>query len=224
MRINFRSFAERFGNHIDGQITSAEVSFRSGGQVTKACVVVRFYPWWEHPQYIAAREAGKPWAFDSGPDAERDVVIEAVSPWRCDLRPGRSAIDIGFHTEVPDLWEFEDAAEIVCNSDFDRRALVDGLVDRGIPNVSREMVLQHISPYTSYRPPYSLGFFPYSLFPHVRDELRRLGVDLFIAREPVVRQSLIAMFIDDNVTIVAEDFEVDVPEFAHRPEWFRPRR
>jgi hypothetical protein len=28
--------------------------------------------------------------------------------------------------------------------------------------------------------------------------------------------------VDDNVLIVARDFDVDVPEFEHRPEWFVP--
>jgi hypothetical protein len=31
------------------------------------------------------------------------------------------------------------------------------------------------------------------------------------------------MSIDENVIIVAEDFLLDVPQFEHRPEWFRPR-
>jgi hypothetical protein len=30
------------------------------------------------------------------------------------------------------------------------------------------------------------------------------------------------LLIDDDDYIVAEDFEVDVPEFVHEPAWFQP--
>lgn len=57
MRVNFREIVERFG-HIDGSIVRAEASFSGDGRPSSACVVVRFYAWWEHPLFLAAREAG----------------------------------------------------------------------------------------------------------------------------------------------------------------------
>lgn len=33
----------------------------------------------------------------------------------------------------------------------------------------------------------------------------------------------VLFLIDGHDYIIADDFEVDVPEFLHKPEWFRPR-
>jgi hypothetical protein len=221
-RVSFRDVVDRF-THIDGTIVRTDVSF-ADSEPASARVVLRFYPWWEHPLYIAARESGSDWGFDAADDGARDVVIEAVSPLRCDVRSDASAIDIAFHTEHPVLWEFEDAAAIMCNTDFDPRALVDALLARDLPYVAASTMLRYFPPHPPRTAPFALADLPFTLFHAAKFELQRMGVELFVAREPVALRPLVALDVDGNVLIVAEDFIVDVPEFEHRPQWFRLSR
>lgn len=48
-----------------------------------------------------------------------------------------------------------------------------------------------------------------------------MGVSLFLPREPRFEPKLVLFIMDDDDFIVARDFEVDLPEFEHREEWFR---
>ena len=57
---NYRNVAERFG-HIDAEFVKSADRLSSDGGTAE--LVVRFYPWWEHPQYLSARERGEDWAF-----------------------------------------------------------------------------------------------------------------------------------------------------------------
>ena len=50
-----------------------------------------------------------------------------------------------------------------------------------------------------------------------------MGVELFLPRAPVARPGLVLFAADESIAIVARDFEVELPEFEHRPEWFAPR-
>jgi len=57
--VNFRDVQDRF-THIDALFVSSAARFGpDGAEVT---VTVRFYPWWEHPAYVAARVAAIPGA------------------------------------------------------------------------------------------------------------------------------------------------------------------
>ena len=76
---------------------------------------------------------------------------------------------------------------------------------------------------TSYSAPYSLGYFPSPLFEQVRGILTAMKVPLFIPREPEVRDLGVAFVIDEDDYILASDFELDVPKFEHREEYFDPR-
>lgn len=220
-RYNFRDVQDRFG-HIDGRVVSADVCFRPQDEVATARVVLSLYPWWEHPLYLAALAAGTNWGFDHGDEACREVVVEAIEPLLCELRPRDSAIDMVFHTEHPMLWEFEDTGQIFCNSDFEPRALLKALAERHMPNVDQRSLLRYLSPFPLYKAPFSLDRLPFTLFHHVKAELQRMNVRLFIASEPKARPSPIALSIDDGVVMVAKDFFLEVPEFEHRPKWFRP--
>ena len=193
------------------------------GAIEDAHVVLRFYAWWEHPLYLAARAAGRPWGFRIGDEAERDMRIEAVASRECWLSPGRDATDIAFHTAHPSLWGFEERADIICSSDVDARALLAALMKRNLPGVTRpEDLAGYLAQAERYQAPFSLGPFPRSLFGPVHEELQRMGVATFVSREPSAGPDLVRLEIGDSIVIVAEDFILDVPEFEHRPEWFQP--
>lgn len=219
VRVNFREIVERFG-HIDGSIVRAEASFSGGGRPSSACVVVRFYAWWEHPLFLA-RAAGAGWGFTDTDAGAREMLVEAEEPLRVELRAGDSATDLEFYTEHPDLWEYEDQGQIFCNSAFDPEALFGALMQEGLPGVDREVLLRYLAAHPE-SPPFSTPRLPRTLFHPVTKHLRRMGVDVFTPHEPEARDSPVMLTVDDSVVIVARDFHVEVPEFEHRAEWFVP--
>ena len=56
-RLPYAAIQDRF-THIDGRFEGLEV-IQGGGAILR----VKVYPWWEHPAYLEARAAGRPWGF-----------------------------------------------------------------------------------------------------------------------------------------------------------------
>src|SRR3954471_20942948 len=115
---NFREVQDRF-SHIDSQFVSSNIQFGAGG--AEASVTVRFYPWWEHPLYVAARDAGEPWGFQDTDEGARDVVVKAVGAMAVKLAPDSMVDDWAFSTEHPILWGFAQQAVVYVNGSFDGR-------------------------------------------------------------------------------------------------------
>jgi hypothetical protein len=220
-RHNYRDVMHRF-THIDGEIRHADVRLCCAEAEASVRIVVSVYPWWEHPQYIAARASGAAWGFKCGNEAARDLVIEAVRPHRCELTGHRSATDLVFLEEHPSLWEFEDEAEIFCNSDVDRAALFDAVLKRQLPGVTRAVLEGYLGSRTAHRAPYSMGCLPYTLFHVVKEELELMEARTHISRKPSWRQVPIVLALDDSAVVIADDFFLEIPDFEHRPEWFVP--
>lgn len=220
-RHNYREVMDRF-THIDGTIRRVDARMCCADDEMSVRIVVSVYPWWEHPHYLAARASGTAWSFDLEEGAARDLVIEAVRPLVCEVTGGRSATDLTFVQEGPQLWRFEDEAEIFLNSDVDRWALFEAVIRRKLPGLTRGVLEGYLGSRSDHRAPYSLGYFPYTLFHVLKAELGYMAARTYISREPSLRPSPVLMSIDDSVSVIADDFVVEVPEFEHRPEWFRP--
>lgn len=47
-----------------------------------------------------------------------------------------------------------------------------------------------------------------------------MGVPIFAPREPEPRPGPVVLLLDNDDYLVADDFEVEVPEWEHRDEWF----
>ena len=60
--MNYRATLDRF-DHIDAEFVRGSAVVTPDGWTAE--VVVRFYPWWEHPLYVAARDRGDNWGFSS---------------------------------------------------------------------------------------------------------------------------------------------------------------
>jgi len=219
--VSYREVASRF-SHIDGTVRSAECSFEGEEEKLALSLVLRFYPWWEHPLYLAAVQNNSTWGFQYEDDASQDVRIRALDPVLCNLQPNLTATDLRFSVSHSCLWEFEDQAELFCNSSFEPRQLLDRILARKDPDIDLRTLLQYLPPYPTYRAPYSLGYLPRRLFGIVREVLSSMQVSLFVAREPVERPALVALLLDEHVVSVARDFLVEVPEFVHDPDWFQP--
>lgn len=215
-RVNFREISARF-THIDAKFVSALFSLSP----LRAEVVVRFYPWWEHPLYQEARDADAPWGFRDIEEGAQCVTVVAVDPIACQLSRHVEVTDWDFCEDHPETWQYQDEAEIFCNSDPDIPKLLEAVLARELPWVSREVLNRYLGP-RGWRAPFSLGHFPYSLFIVLREELERANVRLHLPRLPQKRDALVALVLDGKDFIVARDFEVDVPDFEHRREWFDP--
>ena len=219
-RVNFRDVQHRF-THIDATLVSAKFSAGSRKPAT-AEVVVRFYAWWEHPLYLQARELGTNWGFRDVDEGVRDVTVFAIDPLECHFHPGDETVtDWQFCEGHPIAWPYEDEAEVFCNSDPDIPRLIDAILAKETPFLTREILERYLRPPAS-KAPFSLGHFPRPLFNAVRTELERTGVRLHVTRTPEHRPVPVVFLMDGDDFIVATDFELDVPKFEHRPEWFDP--
>jgi hypothetical protein len=215
---NYRSTVERF-SHIDAEFVKATSNLSPEGGTAE--LVVRFYPWWEHPLYMAARDRDDNWGFSSYDRGKRDVTVRAIAPWVVRLSPRREIVDWRFEEQHPLLWDLADRSTVYANAPFDRHALIDGLMALELSNVSEHDLISHLGiPPTGTAP---LGItLPAQLHDAVLTVFRQLGVPVLSAGSPRSSASGVVFLIDADDYIIARDFEVDVPEFVHEAEWFQP--
>ena len=214
---NYRNVADRFG-HIDAEFVKSAALFSSAGGTAE--LVVRFYPWWEHPQYVSAVQRGEDWGFSSYEGGKREVTVRAVQPWAFRLSPKREVVDWRFEEDHPLLWDFAEQSTVFVNAPFDPGAFWDGLMGLSLPNVSEGDLRNYVQLPDPGMAPMGLTM-PAQLHEPVLTVFRRLGIPVFSPGSPRAPEPAIVFLFDDDY-IIAEDFEVDVPEFVHRPEWFQP--
>lgn len=217
-RVNFRDIRERF-THIDARFVSCELGFDG---VTPR-YSVSMYPWWEHPAYIEARNAGKSWGFADCEGGYKEVVVFPQGLIEFRMSRCSDVIDWAFYEDHPLLWPYEDSDQVFCNSDPPLGELVER-VRKAIPHVPKADIYSYLDPRLPYKAPFCLGSFPFTLFAVVENELSDLGVATFISRRPEARTMPILFLIGGTDYIIADDFVVDVPDFEHRPEWFKPAK
>jgi hypothetical protein len=216
---DFRNVVERFG-HIDAEFVRSSGELSSDGGTAE--LVVRFYPWWEHPLYVSAVERGQDWGFTSFVAAgKRDVTVRAIRPWAFRLSPRQEVVDWRFEDAHPLLWDFAERSTVFANAPFDRDVFVDGLMGLALPNVSEADLRNYVQLSDPNKAPMGLTM-PAQLHEPVMSVFRRLGVPVFSPGSPNTPAPAVVFLIDDDDYIIAEDFEVDVPEFVHEPEWFQP--
>jgi hypothetical protein len=184
-------------------------------------VTVRLYPWWEHPLYQRARDTGENWGFRHLEGAAKEVTVVAVNPRQCRLSQREEVVDWEFCERHPHAWRYEDEGEVFCNTTPDIPRVVDAILARKLPFITRALLDDYL-PNRDWKAPASLGYFPYTLYGPVCDELQRSAVRLHLPRVPVERDTPIVLTMDDDDYLIADDFELEVPEFEHRPEWFAP--
>lgn len=215
---NYRNVVDRFG-HIDAEFVRSSGLLSSDGRTAE--LVVRFYPWWEHPQYLSARERGEDWGFSSYEAGKREVTVRAIQPWALRLSPRQEVVDWRFEEDHPLLWDVAEQSTVFANASFDRGAFFDGLMELALPNVTEGELWRYIHLPDPSKAPMGLTM-PAQLREPVLTVFRRLGVPVFSPGSPRAPERAIVFLIDDDDYIIADDFEVDVPEFIHEPEWFQP--
>jgi hypothetical protein len=216
--VNFRDVQDRF-THIDAELVSAKAQFGEGeGDVA---ITVRFYPWWEHPLFLAAHEAGKPWGFQDTDEGARDVTVKAVGPLAVSFVSGSTVIDWAFSTDHPALWEFSGEAGIFVNGPFDVGELTARLMARKMPFVESHHLCRYLDPGWPRAPSRGVHL-PPQLHRPVLEELEAMGVPVYVPRPAGDPPALVLFLLDGKDYVVAEDFMIDVPEFEHQPRWFQP--
>jgi hypothetical protein len=215
---NYRNIVERF-SHIDAEFVKSSGVFSSDGGTAE--LVVRFYPWWEHPQYVSAVQRGEDWGFSSYEAGTREVTVRAIHPWAFRLSPRQEVVDWRFEEVHPMLWDFAERSTVFANAPFDRTAFFDGLAELALPNVSEGDFRRHIHLQDPSNAPLGLTM-PAQLYEPVLTVFRRLAVPVFSPRSPKAPKPAVVFLIAEDDYIIAENFEVDVPEFTHDPDWFQP--
>lgn len=223
-RVNFRDIRDRY-QHLDAKFVAFEHSFAT----RTASFSVEFYAFWEHPLFIEASAAGRTWGFnESAKQGVRLVTVHAKGLIALSATFLVDVDDWEFSERHPWLWPYEDTGQITCNSPLNFPQCLDAIEvaceTLGYPRLVIEALdyvdYNNVRKYGN-RPPFSLGRLPCPLYYAVKEELLKRGVEIFCKHEPEQKELPILFMVDSQNYIIAEDFEVEVPEFEHKSEWFR---
>lgn len=221
--VNFRNVASRL-THLDAEFVSFQGYLPDGG----ATYAVKYYPWWEHPQVVEAIREEKPWRIRDDQTGATVVTVHAREVHEMKISTITQVEGFDFFEEHPLLWSYEHNGPITCNAPLSLEEAME-IVEAAAPGVTGART-SSIWPFVDHRnirrygktPPFSLGSFPRPAFLGVRAEMQRRGIAFSAPFEPKERQKPVLFLIDDDDYIIAMDFEIDLPEFEHRPEWFSP--
>jgi hypothetical protein len=230
-RVNYREIRERF-THIDATFESCVISMPGDSHYS-----VRFYAWWEHPTYLDLTEPGAGWQAKWPREAEKVVTVYPAGLIKACIRRTDDVIDWSFvDSPHPLLWEFETEEHVLCKGALPPGVLTD------LPSMIAAALPYHADPASlasllnplrwgdprfaeSGRGGFSLGRFPASVVGAVRSVLDDLGVEYLDQAPPVPSETLpIMLLIDGEDCVIAEDFEVDAPDFEHDADWVTSTR
>jgi hypothetical protein len=217
-RVNYREVTERF-THLDGEFVSFEGRLPDGG----ATFAVRYYAWWEHPEVGAAIRENRAWGMKDAESGAKVVTLHALRVLEFKMSQGDEVERWGFFGEHHLLWPYEEKGIITCNSPLALETALE-LVEAAASNVGAptSAMWRHVDHRNIRRygrtPPFVLGNFPRPAFFAIRDQLREREIEFLTTYEPTRDQVPVLFLINGDDYIIAEDFEVDIPEFEHRPE------
>ncbi len=177
-QFHFRKL-EKWFDALDSFGYRARLSFRFESQTAKAQVYVEAEPYYPLDLYDATSTLIPPVNF----------TIHAIEPKRVETRFSGLEIalehdPISFRTDDPELWVYENNAEIFCNSPVNCAELYRNVSRRMHGHTSSEDIFRYLSPTRNEKPPFWLGGFPASLFRHVRETLLEMNVAIFVPAEP----------------------------------------
>jgi hypothetical protein len=218
--VNFRAVEERFG-HIDATFVRATCTFGPEGGVAE--LVVRFYPWWEHPAYVDASSRAADWGFADYTAGQREVTVRAIRPVTAALSRQVDVTDWFFTDVHPLLWQFDSLSHLYINGTWRPAELTERIAQRRLAFVTTNDLARYLGPAGARGEPRAL-LLPHQLLAPVEEELASMGVPSFCPHRNEPKEKLIAFVVGGSDHIIAEDFELDVPEFIHEPHWFNPTK
>ena len=222
-RVNFREVQSRF-THIDARFVASYCSFPENS----ARYEVDIYPWWEHPLFVEAQRNGERWGFNHVPEeAHKRVIVHAVNVHEAKFSRQYDVTNWWFTQSDPLLWPYDDASEIICNQpvkmDTWLQILEQVRVELKLPDTTAIMENVPTERVRSFggSSSFSLGRLSTTLFFPVLAQLQSRGIETFVSREPKKKEVPVLFVADGDDYIIADDFEVELPEFEHKDEWFR---
>ncbi len=225
-RISWREAIKRF-THIDAEFVGCEI----GLSQHDGFFTVSLYPWWEHPLYLEAREENKNWGFRGSMEGALEVTVYPKGVMKFQISDQADVIDWDFTQGHPLLWQYEGQGTITCNQPLtlEQWMQIAALVKNRLTGYNREADVAGYAVQQVYQfghtTSFSLGQFPCTLFQVLCGVLDEQEVRYFAPSSPMPPEPTrlpVLFLIDGEDYIVAVDFEVDVPEFVHKPEWFQP--
>ena len=223
-RISWQEITKRF-SHIDAKFVRCEIGLPHHDRF----FTVELYPWWEHPLYLQARDDNKNWGFTGSGEGRREVTVYPKNVMKFQLSSCSEVIDWDFTQEHPFLWKYEKSGSITLNAPLTLQQWMDiaAVVKSRLIGYNREAEVAEYAisqvHHWGHTASFSLGRFPYTLFTALRQVLDEQGIGYFVPYEPELSRLPVLFLVDAEDYIVAEDFEVEVPEFVHKPDWFQPR-
>jgi hypothetical protein len=211
--VNYREIMDRF-SHIDAELVRFITHANEIESIAE--LTVSFYPWWEHPLYLEAIRRGDSWGFSGDELREQELTVRAIRPSEVKFSPVRYVIDLEFTQEDPLIWSLRNTMFFI-NSPLDREQLLEGLLQE-VPKATRQYLAGYLLPSPLYSAPYALAM-PSRFHEPALRVFAQLRVEVFCPHPPSPGPEMVAFYFDGG-HIIAEDFEVNVPDFIHRPEWF----
>lgn len=223
-RISWRDAIKRF-THIDAHFVACEI----GLPQHDGFFAVSLYPWWEHPQYLEARAENKNWGFHGGSEGILEVTVYPKEVIKFQISRQTEVIDWDFTQEHPLLWQYEAQGTITCNQTLTLEQWMDiaARVEGELTGYNREsevanLAVRQVQKF-GHTGSFSLGQFPYTLFNVLCQVSDEQDINYYVPFQAKATMLPVLFLIDGDDYIIADDFEVDVPEFVHKPEWFQPR-
>ena len=130
-------------------------------------------------------------------DAYRPVTVYPQHVHQVRFSATPKVIDWDFTQDHPLLWRYESSHKITCNTplSLDRWMQISEAVTAKMKGYSRQ----------------------------ANFVLTEQDIPHFAPGEPKPTELPVLFLIGGTDYIIADDFEVEVPEFIHKPEWFQPR-
>ncbi len=223
-RISWQEAIKRF-THIDADFVGCEI----GLPHHDSYFTVEFYPWWEHPRYLEAVAENKKWKVANAGEGRCLVTVHPKDVIKFQLSQQSDVIDWDFTQEHPLLWQYERQGTITCNQamTLEQWIQIAASAKNRLTGYNREAdvagyAVQQVHRY-GHTGSFSLGQFPNTLFQIICGVLDEYGYRYYVPYLPKPVDPPVLFLIDGDDYIVARDFEVDVPDFIHKPEWFQPR-
>jgi hypothetical protein len=224
-RVNYRELRDRV-THIDATFESCVISIPGESHYS-----VRFYPWLEHPAFLDLADSGE-WQAHWPTEAAKVVTVYPVGLIEAYVRDRAEVTELEFvDSPHPFLWEFETEENILCRDPLPPGALTElpSMIAAVLPyDADPESLSSLLNPLRwsnprfaeSGRGGFSLGRFPTSVVGAVRSVLDELAVG-YLEQEPLIPSETlpVMLLIDGEDYLIAQDLEVDMPEFEHNPDW-----
>jgi len=222
-RVNYTAVQDRF-THLDAKFEGYNMALPDG----PSSFSVKLYPWWEHPLLIKACAEKKRWGFSHIPEeAFKTVTVYPKEIIEVHLTRDDEVEDWLFTKDHRLLWPFDHSYEFMVRSSItldECMEIFHNIHERLLPGlplgfISGPDVFDRVRKWGK-SPTFLLGHFPRVVAIELQKELELHGKDYHRFEITEVPDLPVLFLIDGSDYIIAKDFDLEVPEFIHKDEWY----